>query len=547
MARSPGWARASLALAGPLIGIFAMGVDASAVNVALPGIQKDLDATTAGLQWVIAAYMASIAASVVAISRFGDILGRRRIFAWGLLVFGASSLACGLAPGIEVLVAGRIVQGLGGGAVYALSLAVITGSRPQSEVGRGVAAWTMAAGLAMSVAPLLGGALVTAFDWRAVFLVNVPVVVLALVLTLALLPETRDEEASRRIDLRGALVLTGGLALLMIGIIQAGQWGWGSPAVLGLIAAGLAGLALFVVVERRSAVPLIDLRLFFGNLRFVAANTLAIPAYGTIYAVLFLVPLFVQNIQGDSALVAGLHILPFPVLFFLLSRPVGRMVGRTGPLPPMVIGSALMTASVLLLSFLQPDSGEALLAPSFALIGAGQAFSLIGISAAVLGAVPPGKAGAASGIRTTVSYAGGALWVALAGAVLTVVERSNLSDATAELGRRLTTGELRDVDGLLAGSDSAQAAVAQLSPLDADAVHAAAADAFVDGMSWALRLCAIALAVVTVLCAVLYRRGVRRDEQAGAAPPPREPSPLHPHPPAWATLLRRNVTAEEAK
>ena len=121
--------------------------------------------------------MASIAASVVAVSRFGDILGRRRIFAWGLLVFGAASLACGLAPDIEVLVAARIVQGLGGGAVYALSLAVITGSRPQSEVGRGVAAWTMAAGLAMSIAPLLGGALVTAFDWRAVFLVNVPVVV----------------------------------------------------------------------------------------------------------------------------------------------------------------------------------------------------------------------------------------------------------------------------------------------------------------------------------------------------------------------------------
>jgi EmrB/QacA subfamily drug resistance transporter len=538
-------ARDALALAGPLIGIFAMAVDASAVNVALPGIQGDLDATTAGLQWVIAAYMASIAASVVAVSRFGDIIGRRRVFVWGVVVFGAASLLCGLAPDIEVLIAARVVQGIGGGAVYALSLAVITGARPQSEVGRGVAAWTMAAGLAMSIAPLLGGALVTAFDWRAVFLVNVPIVVVALALTLALLPETRDEEASRRVDLRGALVLTGALGLLMIGIIQASQWGWASASTLGLIAAGVGGLALFVVVERRAAEPLIDLRLFFGNLRFVAANALAIPAYGTIYAVLFLVPIFVQDIQDDSALVAGLHILPFPIMFFLLSRPVGRMVGRTGPLPPMVIGAALMTAAVLVLSFAQPDSGEALLAPSLALIGAGQAFSLIGISAAALGSVPPGKAGAASGIRTTVSYAGGALWVALAGAILTVVARSDLSDATADLGRRLTTGELQDVDGLLSGSQSAQAAVAQLSPLDADAVRQAAGDAFVDGMAVTLRLCALVLALVTVLCAILYRRGERAEE--GAGPPPAEPSPLHPHPPAWATLLRRHATAEEAK
>jgi DHA2 family multidrug resistance protein-like MFS transporter len=175
-------------------------------------------------------------------------------------------------------------------------------------------------------------------------------------------------------------------------------------------------------------------------------------------------------------------------------------------------------------------------------MGAGQAFSLIGISSAALASVPAGKAGAASGIRSTASFAGGALWVALTGAILTVLERSSLADSTAELGRRLTTGELREADGLLSGSQSAQAAVEGLTPLDADAVREAAADAFVYGMSWALRFCAIALAVVTVLAAVLYRRGALAG--AAAAPAP-EHSP-HPHPPTWGTLGRSHAAEESS-
>ncbi len=519
-----------------------MAVDASAVNLALSGIQADLDASTAALQWVIGAYMAAIAASVVAVSRLGDILGRRRIFAWGLVVFGLASLACGLAPDEVTLIVSRIVQGIGGGAVYSLSLAVITSARPQSEIGRGVAAWSISAGLAMSVAPLVGGALVSAFDWRAVFLVNVPIVVAALLLTNALLPESRDEAADR-VDAPGALTLTAALAMLMVGVIQAAAWGWTSPAVIGLLAGGAAVMGLFVALELRVRDPLIDLRLFFGSHRFVAANALAVPAYGAIYVALFLAPLYLQNVQDRSALEAGLRLLPFPVMFFLLSRPAGRMVGRTGTLAPMVLGSALMVAALILLSFATAGTGEALLAVAFGLLGAGQAFSLVGISAAALGAVPPGKAGAASGIRSTFSYAGSALWIAVAGAVLTALERSSLADATDDLGRRLTDQELADADGILSGSAAAAEAVADLPPLDAADVTEAAADAFVLGMSWALRLCAIALAAATVAAVILYRRAA-----APEAPPaaPREHSPLHPHPPAWATLRGRPAVTEES-
>lgn len=501
MAPRAGRARAGLALLGPLIGVFAMAADASAANIALAGIREDLDASTAGLQWVVGAYMAAVAASVVAVSRAGDILGRRRIFAFGLIAFGAGSLACGLSPDVPALVASRILQGVGGGAVYALSLAVITSSRPQSELSRGVAAWSIAAGLAMSVAPLLGGALITAFDWRAVFLVNVPVVVVALLLTNALLPESRDEEASRRIDLPGAVALTAALAMLMVAIIQGPDWGWASAGVLGLLAGGAVALAAFVALELRSPDPLIDLRLFFGDPRFVAANLLAVPAYGAMYVVLFLAPLYLQSVEGLSAAEAGLWLLPFPVMFFLLSRPAGRLVRRAGALRAMVLGSGLIIVATVTLSFARVGSGEAVLAVPFALLGAGQAFALVGINAGALGTVPPGKAGAASGIRSTFSYAGGALWVALAGAVLTALERSRLDD-----------GEPAD-------------------------------EAFVFGMSWALRLCAIALALVLAAAVVLYRRAPGAERRAE---PPREHSPLHPHPPAWATLRPRGAVTEES-
>ncbi len=449
--------------------------------------------------------MVAVAATVIAVSRAGDILGRRRVFAYGLVAFGVGSLACGLAPDVPALVAGRVVQGIGGGAVYALSLAVITASRPKDELARGVAAWSVAAGLAMSIAPLLGGALITAFDWRAVFLVNVPVVVLALALTTALLPESRDERAGRHVDLPGAFALTAGLTLLMVAIIQAAEWGWTSPAVLGLLGGGLVGLGAFVAIERRSPEPLIDLRLFFGNRRFVASNLLAVPVYGAIYVVLFLMPLFQQNVQGRSAAEAGLRLLPFPVLFFLLSRPAGRLVARAGALTAMVLGSALMIAAVLILSFAEPSTGEALLAVGFALLGAGQAYALVGISAAALGALPPGKAGAASGIRSTSSWAGGALWVALGGAILTALERSRLDDGRA-------TGE-------------------------------AAADAFVFGMSWVLRCCAIAIALAVIGTVLLYRAAGGQERRTV---PPGEHSPLHPHPPAWATLHRTHAATEES-
>jgi EmrB/QacA subfamily drug resistance transporter len=505
MARRPRWAPAAgLALAGPLIGIFAMAADASAVNVALAGIQEDLGASTAGLQGVLGAYMVAVAATVIAVSRAGDILGRRRVFAYGLIVFGVGSLACGLAPDVPALVAGRIVQGIGGGAVYALSLAVITASRPKDELARGVAAWSVAAGLAMSIAPLLGGGLITAFDWRAVFLVNAPVVVVALALTIALLPESRDEEAGRHVDLLGAAALTSGLAVLMVAIVQAPEWGWTSPATLGLLVAGVAALGAFVAIERRSREPLIDLRLFFGNRRFVASNALAVPAYGAIYVVLFLMPLFQQNVQGHSAAEAGLRLLPFPLFFFILSRPAGRLVARAGALTAMLLGSGLMVAAVLMLSFAEPDSGEALLAVAFALLGAGQAYAVVGISAAALGALPPAVAGAASGIRSTSSWAGGALWVALAGAILTALERSRLDDAPA-------SGE--------------------------------AADAFVFGMSWVLRGCGVVLALAAVGTALLYRSAGGEERRPA---PPREHSPLHPHPPAWATLRGTHAATEES-
>lgn len=513
--------------AGPLLGTFAMGIDTVAASIALPAIQADLDVPTSTLQWTAGVYMATIAATVIAIARLGDQLGRRRVFLVGLVLFGAGSLACALAGGATVLILSRLVQGLGGAALYALPLALITAESPRERVGQAVALWATVAGLAMAVAPLVAGALVSLLDWRAVFAVNLPVVVASYVLTRRLLGESRDEAASRRIDVPGVVSLTAGLAMLMVGLIQANAWGWGSPAVLALLAGSVLPLAAFAVVELRSPDPLIDLRLFGLNRLFLAANVLAVAAYGAVYAFLFVVALFLQEVQGLGALEAGLRLLPFPVAFFLVSRYAGRAVTRLGSVPVMVGGAVVTSTGLVWLSFADAGPDGLVLAGSFTVLGAGQALLLIAISAAALGSVPAGKAGAASGIRSTAAYVGGALYVAAVGSLLTVLERRELADASAEAGRRLTAAELADVDGVLAGAPGALRRARELPPLSGDQVVTAATDAFTYAMSWSMRLVA-AILLVTAAGVLL---AVRRPGRAAPAPGP-EPSPLHPPPPA---------------
>ena len=409
--------RLALAVAGPGIGVYLMAVDSLAMNVALPDLQRDLGASVSALQWVLNAYTLVIAVTVITVGRLGDVFGRRRIFVAGTLVFAAASITSATAQNEIWLIVSRAVQGVGGAVLFVLTLPLVTQLFPRSEVGRGAGIWSGAAGLGLATGPLLGGILVQAVSWRAIFIINVPLGALAVALALWTLPESREEDASRHLDVTGTVLLGAGLGALTLAIIQADAWGWTSAATLGLFAAAPVLLGLFVWAERRSPAPLVDLAIFRSR-GFVGANVMAFTVFYGIYAWLFVFTLYLQNVRGRDALEAGLHFLPYPVAYFILAPRVGKLVGRLGLRVPGAVGSALFAAVLAGLAFVTAGTPTWVLVVPFLLIGVATSLTNVAISAATLSSVPEGEVGAANGIRTMSTWLGSSVGVAVAGAVL---------------------------------------------------------------------------------------------------------------------------------
>ncbi len=511
-------------LSGLILGVVIVAIDGVGTAMALPAIQADLDASFSTLQWTISIYLMTVALTVVVMGRFGDMFGRRRIYLLALAAFGLGSLVCGLAPDIAVLLAGRVVQGFGGAGLYVLSLALVTSSVPRERIGSGVALWAAAAGVGMAIGPLVYGALVDLVDWRAVFLVNIPIVAVAYVLTVTRIEESSDPQAGRTVDVRGIALLTAGLGMLLLGIIQADAWGWTSPLTLGLIVLSAIPFALFVAVEDRVRQPLIELALFGKNAAFVAANAVGVGVYFTIYAVAFVMAIFLQDIQGHSAAEAALLLLPWPVAFALMAPRAGKLVPRVGAVPMMVGGSLGLAVSALMLGFADESTGELYIGGALLLFGIGQAFAIVAVSAAALGAVPREKAGAASGIRSTMAYVSASLGVAVVGAVLLVRERARLGQITEEDGRRLTTDEQQEIDGVLAGSEQAEARLGDYPPLQEEQIREAAGQAFSAGLTAGMVVCAGVLVAGVLLLLAITRRAAHR------VPAPQGHPGLPPHP-----------------
>lgn len=498
-------ARELLKVFGPLVGIFAVAVDGVGVIVALPAIQADLDAPFSTLQWTISAYMLAIAAAVVTVGRMGDVFGRRRVFIIGFVVFAIGGAVAGLAPNEVVLILGRVLQGLGGAALYSLSLALVTAGVPKEEVGRGVANWAIAAGLGMAAGPLIDGLLVDSTTWRAVFLIYVPIGIVGIAMTRAYLEESTDPDASRRIDVPGIALIAIGVGMLLLGLIQANAWGWSSPAILILLFGSLIPLVAFVWVERRAIEPIVDVEIFGKNRDFLVANGAGVGQYFTVYAFVFVVAIYLQDIQSYSAIEAGIRMIPWPLTFALLSPHVGRLIKRIGPVVPMAAGSLIMAGSSLGLAFAGADTGEFALFFIFVSLGVGQALGMVAVSAAALGAVPPAKFGVAAGIRSTMAYISGSLGVAVVGAVLLVREQARLGEITEELGRRLTRDERNEIDGLLAGSDDAKERLGDFAPLNQDQITDAAGSAFTAGMQASMFVCAGVLLLGAALVIWIHR------------------------------------------
>lgn len=385
-------------------------LDATVVNVALQRIGRDLGAGFSTLQWIVNGYPLTLAALILLGGSLGDRFGRRRVFVVGAVWFAAASLLCGLAPDAAALVGARALQGIGGALLTPGSLAIISASFAPGDRARAVGAWSGLGGVAGAVGPFLGGWLVQ-LDWRAVFLVNLPLAAVVVPVALRHVPESRGP-ASGAIDVPGAVLAALGLGGLSYALTEAGSRG-ADPVVVVAGVVGVAALAVFLVVERHTRSPLVPLTMFRNRL-FSAANAVTLLVYGALGVLFFLLVLQLQTVAGFSPLAAGTAMLPVTALMLLLSARAGALAERIGPRLPMTAGPLLAAGGFLLCLRIGPRASYLSdVLPAVAVLGVGLALTVAPLTAAVLGAAVAERAGSASGVNNAVARSAGLLAVAV--------------------------------------------------------------------------------------------------------------------------------------
>ena len=500
---APMTATQRMTLVATSLGLFMIFLDALIVNVALPDIQASFDVGESGLQWVVAAYSVGMAVFMMSAATVADLTGRRRLYVLGLVVFTLASVASGLAPSMLVLNVARGVQGVAAAAVNVTSLALVSAAFPEpTSKARAIGLWTAIASVATAVGPTVGGLLTESLGWRSVFLVNVPVGVVAVVLTRRGVVESRDP-AERSFDPVGNVLFVVAIGAFAYAAIQGPERGWASPLIVALGVTSVVALAAFVRVELRSADPMMDVRLF-GDRTYRLAIVTIFVAFFSVYGMLLVVTQYFQNVRDFGAAAAGLLILPFSVGVTVCSPLAGRLVGRIGSRTPILVGicSLLVGFAILVVGV---DVGAVPVSGALAFVGVGAALVLTPITSLAMSSVPPERAGMASGIMSSQRAIGSTVGFAVLGSILAVVLGATLDDdlATAIPG---PTERTAVVDEIIAEADpNAYAAeigpgrpIPSASTATEDEIRAGADDAFVEGIQVALGVATGLLVLVLV-------------------------------------------------
>ena len=502
-------------LAAMCFALFMIMLDNTVVNVALPSIQKDLHATLSSLEWTVNAYTLTFAVLLVTGGRLGDILGRRRMFLFGVVVFAASSAAIGFAPSQTLLVAGRAIQGIGVAFMMPGTLSIISNTFPAHERGRAIGTWAGVSALALALGPAVGGALTEYVSWRAIFFLNLPVAVGAVAVTLFAARESSDRTVERRIDYPGIATLSVSLTALVLALVEGKSWGWGSAAIVSLLATSVIGLALFAWVERHSRTPMVQFE-FFKSRSFLGANAVGFIVSFAMLAMFFFIALYMQNILGYSPLEAGIRFLPSTLVIIVAAPIAGRLADRIGPRPLMTFGLAMAALALFLQSRVTATSGYAELLPAFVIMGLGMGFTMSPMSTAAMNAVRPEKAGAASGMLSMSRMLGGTFGVAAGGALFQHLSSDRLAAKLS--GLHLTAAQQSEI-GAAMGTGRARQVLAGFDAHTSAQVGAAMKDGFVHALSGALTLsCGVALiGAVIAFTLVESKKRLGAGAEAGAA------------------------------
>jgi EmrB/QacA subfamily drug resistance transporter len=406
--------------------LFMIMLDNTVVNVALPSIQRGLHASTSSLEWTVNAYTLTFAVVLVTGGRLGDIYGRRRLFLIGVAIFGSSSLMIALSQSDTWLIAFRALQGVGSGCMMPATLSIITNTFDAHERGRAIGTWAGVSAMALAIGPVVGGLLVQDVSWQSIFILNVPVAVLAIVVTLFATRESRDETAVREVDVPGVVTLSVGLASLVLALVKSNSWGWGSAKVLALFGIALAGLVVFVAIEPRRRTPMVQFS-FFRSRTYFGANVVAFIVSFVMFATFFSLALYMQDILRFSPLQTGLRFLPTTLIVMVAGPVSGRLADRIGSRPLMTAGLLCVSASMFWMTGITTHSSYGFLVVSFALQGLGIGFVMSPMSTAAMNAVDRSKAGVASGLLNMTRMVGSTFGVAALGAIVATVGRSQLA------------------------------------------------------------------------------------------------------------------------
>ncbi|MBA3450041.1 MAG: DHA2 family efflux MFS transporter permease subunit [Chloroflexia bacterium] len=448
-------------------------IDSSAVNVALPVLQREFGATAAQAQWVVESYALLLAALILVGGVFGDRFGRKRLFLIGTVLFTITSVLCGLAQSIEMLIAARAAQGVAGALLTPASLAIISAAfGDKTERGRAIGTWSGFTAITSAFGPVLGGWLVENISWRWVFFINLPLAAIVVLVALRGVPESRDEEAGQ-LDILGAVLATIGLGTLVFGLIEGPARGWGDPIVVGSLVVGVLGLIAFVVAEMRVPSPMLPLDLFRAP-TFAGANLLTLLLYGAFGGALFWMPFNLIQVQGYPPTAAGAALLPAILILFALSRWTGALIGRYGAKLPLTIGPGIVALALLL--FARPGTDGSYWTtffPAAVVLGIGMAITVPPLTTAIMSAVPQHLAGTASGINNAVARTAGLIAIAIFGVLVSTVFARQL---TSELDA------IPDLPPAVREAVEAQRAdlAAAQPPLDTDPEIAAAVNDAID-------------------------------------------------------------------
>ena len=466
-----------LSLLAAILGSFVAGLDATAVNVALPAIRADLGGGLAGQQWVSNAYLLALGSLILIGGSLGDVFGERRVFSIGVGGFGLMSLLCAIAPSIGFLIVCRGLQGAFGALLMPSSLAVIVAAFPREERGGAIGSWTAWSGITTVIGPLAGGWLVDAVSWRLIFAVNVPFVVATLALVRIAVPAREEDPAHpghARIDWVGAALTFLGLVGPVLALIRQPVVGWSSAQVWGPGLGGIALFAAFIAYERRAAAPMLPLGLFKRR-NFAIGNVQTFAMYGGLSVTFFLLVLFLQEVAGYKALTAGFATMPSTIVMFLLSKRMGRLADRFGPRLFMGLGPLLAAAGLVLMQRLGAHVNYFTeLFPALVVFSLGLASTVAPLTAAVLSDADEGNAGIASGVNNAIARVAGLIAIAALGAVISAQFKSTLARHLAGVplspAARAAVAQARQQT--LARVDPARAGVAVAHAVQSASVHA---------------------------------------------------------------------------